>query len=159
MTATLVAVYAVFAAVLAWIVIGARGDWRLKAGLIVAAPVVAFLLWQGHVAPAGWPTASAPPAGARFVSGLPVEPDPSQGDRGAIFLWLIPADADRPRAYVLPYSRQLHKQVLEAMAAQKRGLKVDVKRAGARAHGNGGGSHGGRFRLYPHPAAVSLPPK
>ena len=153
MTVWLAVVYAVVAALLTWLLTSASGDWRLKAALIVVAPALAFALWQGHLSPGGWPARTSPPDGAAFLWGAVREP--TDTDRGAIFVWAVPSGSQRPRAYQLPYTRQLHKQMEQAMSQARHGGHVSVRKAKARR-----GQPGPRsvLRFYRHPP-IGLPAK
>lgn len=156
MTAAIPATLALLGLLLLWILVAARGPWWAKLGLIAAVPFVAATVWLALPSYAGWPTTSRPPADAQLVYGAAVEPDPRTGSRGAIFLWLIPLHqahgtlaytpaADEPRAYRLPYSRELHEQLEQAKAAARRGAPVGVRRV--RGTRREGGSRG-RYVIY-----------
>lgn len=147
--------YAVLLFAAAWLLASTAG-WRSKLALVAAAPLVAFALWQASRVPAGWPTTHQPPPAATFAWGIVDEPDPASGDPGSIYLWLLPADAARPRAFRLPYSRRLHRQVQAAIGAEKRGRSTSV----AAQRGRTGHADGQRspLRFYPTPP-VSLPAK
>lgn len=156
MTFWLAAAYVVLLLAVAWL-LAAQAGWRLKLALIAAAPLLGFALWQASRPLEGWPAPLKPPAAARFEWGIVDEPDPLTGDRGAIYLWLLPADAAKPRAYRLPYTRSLHRQVQAALDAQKHGRSTTVTRG---QHGRKGHADGqrGPLRFYPAPP-VSLPAK
>jgi hypothetical protein len=136
-----------------------NGVWWRRLPLVTASVVLAFGLWLSVPDTAGYPTSAPMPAHAGFVWGLIDEPDPQTGDKGRIFLWLD-VGKSRPRAFTLPYTRQLHRQVQAAMNATRHGQRVDVARAKKRGrHGRGRGAQpGGAYRFYPHPQA-GLPAK
>lgn len=119
-----------------------------RAAMVAVVPALAFAVWQGSQAPKGWPTTAKPPDGAQLVYGVVREPEP--GDPGEIDLWLLDAGANRPRAYRLPYSRQLHRELAEAA---KSGGRVAVRR-----RKSGKETSRARFELYREPPAA-LPPK
>ena len=101
---------------------------------------------------AGWPTFEDVPETAIVISVLVDEP--TQGNKGAIYLWLSGLKEDEseaidldprevfkvfpsrePRAYALPYSRKLHEKISKAQrqAAKQKGimrLKKDEYREG-----------------------------
>ena len=149
MTAELLAVYAGLA-LLAGLLISGRADWRLRLVAIVVVPLLAFALWRAAQPPKGWPTTNHQPVTASFLWGDIREP--AAGDPGRIFIWLD-VGASQPRAFSLPYTRQLHKQVQAAMNATKHGHTIAVSRM----HGHGG-QRSASLHFYPHPP-VQLPRK
>jgi hypothetical protein len=93
-----------------------RVPFLARLPLAIATPWLAILVWQAARPPIGWPDSARPPQGATLVSGVVRTPSP--GDAGEIDLWLEPPGSTRPRAYRLPYSRELHRRVASALAAQ-----------------------------------------
>ncbi len=116
----------------------------------------AFFAWRALGSFSGWPTSAHPPARALFLAASVDEPR-------WIYLWLVPerdgrpfahrGSAGEPRAYRLPYTRQLHEQLERAQRARAGGARVDLRREPLRAAGRAPG----RFRAYvlppPQPAA------
>ena len=130
---------------LLWFVIGSRGRWWLKLPTIALTCLFTFAVWSALDSFSGWPTAQNPPANALLVASTVDEPR-------AIYVWLVPSDASgllryrpdqsEPRAYRLPYSRQLHEQVDRGTALAKQGRPVELQRM------QGGGSgRRTRFRV------------
>ena len=109
-----------------------RSDWRwpVKAsaiGLSLGFLVVGFLALEAML---GWPTAAAPPASFQLHAALVDEPDRVTSSRGAIYLWLSPRNAEGrasgpPRAFALPYSRELHEQAARAQARLQDGREIE----------------------------------
>jgi hypothetical protein len=121
---------------------------------------VALALWLGRPNPAGWPTGAAVPAHAALQWALVDEPDPATADPGRIYLWLD-VGSRAPRAYALPYTRTLHRQVQRALKRVAHGQTVALGRSRGRAARTGQQSSLGRrsvIRFYPHPL-LRLPPK
>ena len=102
-------------------------SWSVKTaaiGLTLPAGVGAFLAIQAQL---GWPSRNALPSEFQLHAALVEEPATGNAEDGAIFLWLTPwekavstddAGMDaamlpdrRPRAFDLPYSRDLHQKV------------------------------------------------
>jgi hypothetical protein len=155
----LAAAYGALALGLAWALTGSA-SWRRRMPYIVCAPPLALALWLGRPDAAGWPSVAKAPAHAQLVWASIDEPDPSVGDKGHIYLWLDVGSA-APRAYALPYSRALHKQVQKAMNSVKQGRPIGVGRAAPKSQGRPGhtsGQHKDAIHFYPHPSEV-LPPK
>lgn len=107
-------------------------SWRVKA----AATVLTGMFFMGFLAGLeqmlGWPAAAVPPARFTLHGALIREPDKRHGadDAGAIYLWLSnPDEAARsaalPRAYALPYSRELHRQTARAQERMRGGTGIE----------------------------------
>lgn len=160
--------FAVLSVILLWFLVGTKGKWQYKVPLIIIVPFLGFLTHQIPDTYRGWPTSSVPASTSTYIGGIVEEPDGSF--KGAIYLWLIPARGGssdhglgytskngEPRAYVVAYSRQLHKQVDAANSAVKKGGAVQAKisRPGKKSSG----AHVPKFlvRLYQLPPG--LPPK
>jgi hypothetical protein len=138
----LVTAYILIASVLLWLFISSRTYLGIK---ILIVPVI---LWYGLVlyyTPgnlSGWPIEVSSidklPDDAIITSIIIREPSKLTSDPGGIFMTIIkpssktkiaftlnPKDAftytgsDLPRLYKVPYSRELHKQILEAQKMQK----------------------------------------
>lgn len=120
-------IYVALAVLVCAVVVGARLPVAARACIVVAAPVVAFAVWQAAQPPTGWPATAAPPKNATFVWASIREPDQLTRDAGEIDLWLTPPGATQPRSYRLPYSRQLHRGAQQAMEATRAGARLSVR--------------------------------
>ena len=125
MTAALVAAFVALSGVVLWSVIGGRGHWALKLPLVVAVPVLSLGVHRALEQRAGWPTTATPPRTAQFLAGFAREP--AGRDKGALFLYLLPPGADKPRSYVLPYSRPNHEALEKARQQAKAGGRVGLR--------------------------------
>ena len=138
--------FALLGGLLLWLVAGTRGAWWLKLGAIVVTLGFTFAVWRALDSFSGWPTEATPPERALLVSSSVDEPD-------AIYLWLVPqggfgplgyrSDDQEPRAYRMPYTRELHEQVDRASALARRGQLVELRRV----PGRQGPTDRGRLRL------------
>lgn len=155
MNAWLAAATALLLLAAAWTLASGSG-WRRRLLFTISAPVVAIALWASVPDTSGWPTAQHGfPRQAGLISAVISEPDPMNGSRGAIYLWLD-VGALRPRAYALAYSRPLHEQVQAALDRLKKGEPITVTHThGVRARNATSKSV---FRFYRHPF-IRLPPK
>lgn len=145
--------FILLAALLCWMLIGAKGSWWLKLATILIVPAFGLAVWAAISSYKGWPTADEPPEKAVLIWGVVREPDPRHDDPGAIYLWLMPvreegeldlnpfdytAGGGEPRSYKMPYTRQLHDALTAAQAAAKEGRPMMFgkgKRRGGRGHG------------------------
>jgi hypothetical protein len=105
-------------------------SWPAKASAIVVALPATIGTYLAVEAQTGWPSAAPLPHQFQLHAVLVEEPIAGKDEQGAIFLWVSPWDrvdaaepevvdvdalaAPLPRAFALPYSRELHKKV-EAM--------------------------------------------
>ena len=148
----------VLGSLLAWTVIGTGVHWPPKLTAILLTPGVAFFVWKESRPITGWPTHTKPPEEAVFVSGSVEEP--MAGTKGAIYLWLTRPGETKPRAYQLPYTRQLHEQVQAALEQTQQGRRVGVRKV-RQAAKNGGGAPGARspYQAYRLPPPTPGPKK
>ena len=135
---TLTAAYALVASLLAYLLLLSRLHWVFKglATLSVVALIPLTFIGVGELR--GLPSDGDPPDSFRMLWAQVIEPNPLQGEKGHVFLWLQRLDADnfplgQPRAYQLPYSDDLKVKVNEAMGQIAQGEeiqgKVDAKKA------------------------------
>jgi len=134
----LVVAFILLATVTAWNAVRTRGLLGLK---FVS---IGILIWYGFVVYftipqiMGWPTKKDLPANSKIVSVRIVEP--SGEEKGAMYFWLsqnpnhkrdamnllrpdkflIYTGGIQPRAYQIPYDRELHKKLLETQKEQRR---------------------------------------
>lgn len=158
MNATFVAM-TLLDALLLWAVVRTRGWWVPKAIAIVVVLAFNFVLISAAGNGTGWPASAGIPDGSRLIACDVVEPN-------AIYFWVVPETppgrfgyrwiAGEPKAYRLPYSREMHSQCQSAQKALMHGGDVHVRRTTGRAHAPRGHSVG-RYHLYLVPQ--SLPPK
>ncbi|MGI9493056.1 MAG: hypothetical protein ACR2QF_11720 [Geminicoccaceae bacterium] len=142
-------------------------SWSIKAiAIITAVPlfVVTFVSLQALL---GWPSASELPARFQLHAALVEEPSTGHDRTGAIFLWLTPAEdaepeeamADGaipevkllPRAFVVPYSRELHERVEAMRKALQQGTFVAGRYEGGSPWARRFGQQNGGIDLYTPP--------
>lgn len=106
--------------------------------LTLAALCAGFYLWhydalQNYL---GWPASNALPQKFEMIGGLIVEPDLKRDDPGAIYIWVRDLDGQQmvPRAYRLPYQKQLHQKIDDTLNKQRKG----ERHVGAPVSGGGG---------------------
>jgi hypothetical protein len=130
--------FVLLAGLLLWLVIGSRGPWWLKLPAILCTCLFTFAVWDALDSFSGWPTAQTPPPRALLLSTTVDEPR-------AIYLWVVApsshgfleyrSEGAEPRAYRLPYSRQLHAQVDRANKLAQSGQPVELRRMRGDAQG------------------------
>lgn len=162
-TIGLVAAYVLLGVLLLSLNLRSAWRWPVKAVAIAITLGAALLVFVSLEGMLGWPTEAAPPARFRLHAALVDEPDKQGAGRGAIYLWLSPRTEDGevegpPRAYALPYSRELHEATARARRRMQNGRPVDgAVEADAQAT-SPYGSKGVRVELFEAPVA-QLPPK
>jgi len=132
---SLIVSFSLLAILSLWFIIGSRGHIMLK---MVAVPLV---LWYGLVVfyamPTlrGWPTDEIPPSDAWLISFVVDEPNAE--DAGGIYIWCnlrpptdpmsifqmmirpFPTIESKPRAYRIPYTKEMHKKIVKAHNQQQ----------------------------------------
>ena len=110
----------------------------LKMTLVVLAG--AFYIWHYDAMQSrlGWPASKPLPENFELISRVAIEPDLQRDEEGGIYLWLRDLDADEPvpRAYRLPYRKDLHRKVDDTLRRQQQGERF-VGRPAAASEGTG----------------------
>lgn len=74
----------------------------------------------------GWPTEERLPERFALLAAVINEPDKETGDKGSIHVWVNAIDNGRPvaqpRAYTLPYGKDLHSLFADAMKKVRQGV-------------------------------------
>lgn len=151
-------------ALLLWAIVAKGwGFWGVKLAAILLVVALNFTVIHYRVTGNGWSTPDTPSTTSIFVSCHVVEPqDQADPGTGAIYLWLIPEQTvsspfgytsvpDEPKAYRMPYTRELHKQCVEAtkQSKQQGGAPVAVRRAN-----RGSKKSPGKFVFYQLPPPI-----
>jgi|LUMV01.1.fsa_nt_gb hypothetical protein len=153
--------FLVISSLILWFVIGSKGMWGIKAVTISAALYFCLSIGMSLENLAGWPSIQGLPEEFRVYWIVVQEPDKKSGDKGAIFVWVKDTDPkeqedegwlvsfysnnrSEPRAYQLPYSRELHEDAEEAIKTIRAGGKVGGKKGGEEGEGDGEGEGGGK---------------
>lgn len=143
-----------------WIVIGAKGKWWAKLTAIIIVPLFSFMMWNALLSFTGWPADTAIPDRMMLTGSIIVEP--TQDNPGSIYIWGISpvehdgfldykAEENEPRAYKVPYTRELHKQIQRARELQQSGERVEIRSRNKK----GKKLARGRYVAYPLPSPVS----
>ena len=154
--------FVLIAALILWFIIGSKGHWGSKAIMILLS--LYFCLSVGFSVRdfMGWPTEEDLPEKFRVYWLVIDEPDPKGDSGGNIYVWLQPNsttetvhdswedylisfyDGDsEPRAYRLPYTRELHEQAQEALGTLMGGGGVGGTSEGeGEGEGEGDGDEG-----------------
>jgi hypothetical protein len=138
---------------IAFVIITAIFLWfflRTPGNIIIKVIMIPVTIWYGlvlyYTAPnlMGWPTTKPIPENSQILAFRIKEPNPKNNDPGAIYFWLNPKNvfsynsSTHPRAHQLPYSRKMHKRIIEAQR-QARGVpgaRVRIKTKGRNQKGD-----------------------
>lgn len=151
--------YVLLAVFVIWSIFGKRFSAIQKIMISLLLPLVYFLHWSGLQQTKGWPSDQTLPTKFELISADIVEPNQSKKIKGNIHLWIRPTDNGAPRAYILPYTRELHKRLFEARQriAEGRTQIGMLSDSGSR---EGGASIGGGMKLgFKNAPRRRLPPK
>lgn len=151
--------YAVLGVVLLAILVFARIDWRLKAGLIVLVSAFYFVDFRAARSLLGWASPDTLPRHFKLLGARIVEPHSLAGDAGAIFLWVEEVDDDNfpsgdPRLFRLPYDAKLAERADAAVRASAEGTPQGGRTADFGA-GNGGAAEPTSREVTPSAVTVT----
>ena len=134
--------YAVLGLLLLAVLIFARLDWRLKAGIIVLVSGFYVVDYRAARALLGYASPDALPPYFKLLGARIVEPHSLAGETGAIFLWVEELDRDNfpsgdPRLFRLPYEAKLAERAEAAVKASAEGKPQGGRTADVGAGGGG----------------------
>lgn len=160
--------FILLAAIGLWLLIFAKGWWVLKIFFITLCLYFSIAMWVSLSQLSGWPSNSELPD-KFLINGIAVQ-EPSRTDptdKGNIYIWATELDQDNrakkteisswllpfvskkrpsePRAYRLPYTEEMKKQLAEASKMMKAGKPVVGERKklmGEKGDGQGKGKQG-----------------
>ena len=152
-------VYVLPLVLVAWIWLGGKRSSQFRLPLLVLLPVFYWVHWQAVSDLIGWPSSEALPNTFEMVSAVVVEPDVQQAEDGEIYLWIRPRLRGKPRAYVLPYSRELHELVHASNQKIAQGIRQQGSVRGRERGGNGASLNNGLFLVMEDATQRILPAK
>lgn len=105
------------------------GRW-IKGACIAAATLFYGVAWNGALGLVGWPSHDLPPDDFRLHAIWMEEPDPGGERAGAIYIWVRDLDEEgspvgEPRAFEMPWTRELAKTMHGAQEEMKEGALLD----------------------------------
>ena len=146
--------FVIISAIVLWFSIRTPGQIIIKALLIPATVWYGLVLYYSVPNLMGWPISQSIPDNSQLLAIRIKEPDPKHNDPGAIYFWVNTKPASKspeqtvkallnpknvfsyngktqPRAYQLPYSREMHKAIVEAQrkAQGEPGAQLKTKKA------------------------------
>ncbi|MEE9310217.1 MAG: hypothetical protein V3U64_04295 [Cocleimonas sp.] len=106
--------YALLVVFIVWV--GFYKGFGTKSKILISLmlPLIYYIHWMGLLQSKGWPSDQTLPTQFELISADIVEPNQTKQIVGNIHLWIRPGDNGAPRAYILPYTRELHKRLFEA---------------------------------------------
>tara|TARA_Y100000296_G_C5082076_1_gene210465 strand:+ start:189 stop:794 length:606 start_codon:yes stop_codon:yes gene_type:complete len=154
----IIASFVIITSLILWFVIGSRGMWGPKAVTIAFALYFCLSISFSLQNFEGWPSDASLPEEFRVHWIIVEEPD-KRGGEGAVYIWaeefepeeegkpkwwlsFQKDDTDAPRAYRLPYNRDLHEQSQEALERLMAGEGVMGRNDGDGGHGKVGEAKG-----------------
>ncbi len=96
-----------------WLWFGSKLGNKSKLVISLLLPLLYYFHWTGLKQSKGWPADTQLPERFELISADVVEPNTLKDVTGNIHLWVRTKNHAAPRAYVLPYSRALHKMLFE----------------------------------------------
>ena len=99
--------------------------WTVKFAATVVTSALLVVVYLAVLALLGWPTSEPLPDRFVLISADVQEPIKGRDDEGVIYLWAkaVEDPGSEPRAYRLPYSEKLHRQVVSALDSARSGTR------------------------------------
>lgn len=123
----LIAAYVLIALLLLSVNLYSSWSWPVKVATIIITSLFYLVTYFSLPSLLGWPTSEDLPAKFKLNSVHVVQPDKLSGNKGAIYLWVTEIKDLHPirvpRAYKLPYSDPLYKQVNKASIKMNKGMQ------------------------------------
>jgi hypothetical protein len=124
--AGIVASYVVIAVLVLSLNLASRWHWSIKAITIATTTVFFGISYVSIVGLIGWPSEARVPEHFQLHWATVVEPDKLNGVPGSIYLWVEALDKDdmlagTPRAFRVPYSRELADRIARAKERIEKG--------------------------------------
>src|SRR5947207_6340611 len=124
----IVAAYVLIAVLLLSLNLTSRWHWGIKAAAIVITTCFFGVLYLSTTGLIGWPSEARVPEHFQLHWATVVEPDKLNGLPGSIYLWIEGLDANNmpagtPRAFRVPYSRELADRIGHAKERIEQGAE------------------------------------
>ncbi len=130
-----------------------------RVALLLALPLFYIGHYLGLETLPGWPVPAPPPDGFVLLGERIEQPDKASGNPGRIELWALPPGSERSRLYELPYSRDLHEELVKARQRSSDGHpQQGRRRQGGTVANRENRDIGGTWRFEDAPRK-RLPPK
>lgn len=98
----------------------------LKLLCVIAVTGFYFVTYRSLNGVLGWPTTATLPDRFLLLASSVTEPDKTRGTAGVVHIWATSLEAGRPaaepRAYTLPYTKELHSQLEDANKNMRNGI-------------------------------------
>ncbi|MGV6825342.1 MAG: hypothetical protein ACWA5Q_00040 [bacterium] len=155
-TLGLVAGFVFLVSLLLIMVVKTPYHWIAKAVVTIAAVGFYLLMLDSLPGFYGWPVADKLPPKFQLIS-MDVQEPQNEADKGAIYMWVIPLPSgdNKPRAYQVNYSRELHTLLVDAKGRMDLGQPL----AGEMQTGEEGGTKRGGLPRFYFLERQKLPPK
>ena len=118
--------YVALAFLLLVLCLATRWPLWVKAGMVAAVTASYFVAQAAFQGMLGWPAPAAPPEKFVLLAVVVEEPDKEKKQKGALYVWVNALRDNKPvqepRAYKLPYARDLHALLGEAMKKSRQGV-------------------------------------
>jgi hypothetical protein len=136
---SIVFIYIILSTILLWFVIGSKGNWALKAAVILITLMFSLNIQRSLDNLSGWPTSDELPEKFLVHWVLVEEPNDTLDEEGGIYLWVNDISEEdeeesweffqynrgsEPRAYKLPYSIDRHEMILKMKERLLAGLPI-----------------------------------
>ncbi len=118
--------YVALAFLLLVLCLATRWPMWVKAGMVLVVTASYFVAQAAFQGMLGWPAPTSPPEKFVLLAVVVEEPDKERKQKGALYVWVNALRDNKPvqepRAYKLPYARDLHALLGEAMKKSRQGV-------------------------------------
>ena len=149
-------IFCIIMCVLLWSIILGKGCWWIKAAMIPTCIWFSIAISVSMPSMLGWPSESELPYKYELFSAKVVNPSLTNGSDGVIFLWvgdvdpcdgygvfeLYRYDKYEPRCYKIPYTKEMHKKIQDAMKLLRQGRRVMGSNGKGKGKGKGKNGNG-----------------
>lgn len=140
-----------------WLVWGQRSWFRVL--VLVVLPVFYILHFKGLEMIEGWPSDTGLPEVFELLSSDVVEPNMEREQAGQIHIWAKVEGQLEPRAFILPYDRDLHEMLFRAKRKLDQGIRQQGRFRGREKTGAGVSASSDRELEFGDVPPRVLPPK
>ncbi len=112
------------------LLIGSKWHWIIKSCATLLSGAIFALTYFSIIGMQGWPTTEFMPAQFEFLHYYADVPNPVIGKEGFLVVWMLYDTNEigkKPRSFLMPYDKELHKKLLEAKKRKAGGARIRGK--------------------------------
>lgn len=157
----LVAILVFVCVLLLSLLVRSKWNWIIKSTATIITGGLFALAFVSIIDMQGWPTTDTIPETFQFVGYYVDNPNPMIGKEGFIVIWILEMNKEigkKPRSYIIPYSKEMHKKLQEAKKRRSAGQAIKGERINKKQRKGNFAESLDDLEFYDMPKP-SLPPK